>query len=255
MTGVQTCALPIFSQNASPVTKGFGIEKLKEEKALNASFGFTATTGNFTATIDGYFIGIKDRIVLTSPFDATQLGLNVDQAQFFANGADTETKGVDVVISWKKTINNSKFGISLLGNINDMKIKSVKNGLLDEETFFGKREQAFFLASAPKSKFGLNLNYAKKWFDSGIAFTRFDKIVLIDYGGEDDYYGAKIVSDITLGFQLSKELKMNLGVNNLFNVYPDKQDEKGNTEAGGYFDAVQMGFGGTYFYARMGFKF
>ena len=245
----------LLSQNESPVTKAFGIEKLKEEKALNGSLGITVKFGNFTATVDGYFIKVKDRIVLTSPFVATQLNLNVDQAQFFANGADTETKGADIVLSYKKTFNKTRFGITLVGNINDMKITAVKNGILDEEVFFGKREKAFFLASAPKSKFGLNLNYGHKFVDAGIAFTRFDKIILIDYSGADNYYGAKIVSDATLGFQLSKELKLNIGVNNLFNIYPDKQDENGNTEAGGYFDAVQMGFGGTYFYARMNFKF
>ena len=246
----------LLSQNESAVTKGFGIEKLKEEKAQNASLGITAKSGGFTATIDGYFIRVDNRIVLTSPFVATQLNQNVDQAQFFANGADTETKGLDIVLSYNIKLDKSrKFGITLVGNINDMKIKSVNNGALDEEVFFGKREKAFFLASAPKSKFGLNLNYSQKWLDAAMTFTRFDKIVLVDYALEDDYYGAKIVSDATLGFQLSKELKLNIGANNIFNVYPDKQDEQGNTEAGGYYDAVQMGFGGTYFYARMGFKF
>ena len=246
----------LLSQNESAVTKGFGIEKLKEEKAQNASLGITAKSGGFTATIDGYFIRVDNRIVLTSPFVATQLNQNVDQAQFFANGADTETKGLDIVLSYNIKLDKSrKFGITLVGNINDMKIKSVNNGALDEEVFFGKREKAFFLASAPKSKFGLNLNYSQKWLDAAMTFTRFDKIVLVDYALEDDYYGAKIVSDATLGFQLSKELKLNIGANNIFNVYPDKQDEQGNTAAGGYYDAVQMGFGGTYFYARMGFKF
>ena len=245
----------LLSQNESAVTKGFGIEKLKEERAKNASLGITAKSGNFTATIDGYFIRVDNRIVLTSTFDATALNLNVDEAQFFANGADTETKGIDVVMAWNKKSGVSRYGITLVGNINDMKIVSVKNGVLEEERFFGKREKAFFLASAPKSKFGLNLNYGHKWLDAAMTFTRFDKIVLVDYALEDDYYGAKIVSDATLGFQLSKELKLNIGANNIFNVYPDKQDEQGNTEAGGYYDAVQMGFGGTYFYARMGFKF
>jgi iron complex outermembrane receptor protein len=41
----------------------------------------------------------------------------------------------------------------------------------------------------------------------------------------------------------------------LFNIYPDQQDEQGNTEAGGYWDAVQMGFNGAYYYARLGFNF
>ena len=79
-----------------------------------------------------------------------------------------------------------------------MKIEKVHNGTLDAETFFGKREQAFLLASAPKNKFGLNLNYARNKFDSGLAFTHFSKVVLIDYAGLDNVYGARINTDLRI---------------------------------------------------------
>ncbi len=245
----------LLSPNNSPVTKAFGIDKLNEEKAVNASLGFTANFGNFTATVDGYMINVKDRIVLTGYFDASAFNLGVSEAQFFVNGVDTETKGLDIVLAWKKTIGSSKLGVTLVGNINDMKIKNVKNGSLDESTFFGNREKAFLLASAPKNKFGLNINYALRKFDAGLAFTRFSEVVLVDYADENDVYGAKIVTDLTAGYQLTKQLKFSIGANNLLNVYPDRQDEQGNTEAGGYWDSVQMGFSGSYYYTRLGFTF
>ncbi len=259
----------LLSGNESPVTKAFGIDKLNEETSNNASVGLTGNFGNFTATVDGYLINVKDRIVLTGYFDASSLGLNVDAAQFFTNGVNTETKGLDVVLAWKKTIGDSKIGATLVGNINDMKITKVKNGNLDEQTFFGERDKAFLLASAPKSKFGLNLNYGYKWFDSGLAFTRFSEVKLLDYQVYEDVadygsfnnqikaatdtYTAKIVTDLTLGFKITKSLKLTVGANNLLNIYPDQQDDW--VEAGGYWDAVQMGFSGAYYYARLGFKF
>jgi iron complex outermembrane receptor protein len=245
----------ILSPNNSPVTNAFGIQKLNEEKAVNASLGFTANFGDFTATVDGYSIKVKDRIVLTGYFDASSFNLGVSEAQFFTNGVDTKTTGLDLVFNWKKSFGASKFGVTLVGNINDMKIENVKNGNLDEAIFFGGREKAFLLASAPKTKFGLNLNYSKNKFDAGLAFTNFSKVVLVDYGDEDDVYTAKTVTDLTLGYKLSKSLKLSVGSNNLFNIYPDKQDEQGNTEAGGYWDSVQMGFSGAYYYARLGFNF
>ncbi|WP_099712822.1 TonB-dependent receptor [Flavobacterium sp. 9] len=245
----------LLAPNDSPVTRAFGIQKLNEEKAVNASLGFTATFGDFTATVDGYYIKVKDRIVLTGYFDASALNLGVSEAQFFANGVDTSTHGLDLVFSWKKSFDFGQFGATLVGNINDMKIDNVKNGSLDADTFFGKREKAFLLASAPDSKFGLNLNYSLHKFDAGLAFTRFSKVVLVDYNDEDDVYNPRLVTDITLGYKLSKSLKVSIGSNNLFNVYPTKQDEQGNTEAGGYWDAVQMGFSGAYYYARLGFNF
>jgi iron complex outermembrane receptor protein len=245
----------LLAPNDSPVTRAFGIEKLNEEKAINGSLGFTGTFGDFTATVDGYYIKVKDRIVLTGYFDASSLNLGVSEAQFFANGVDTSTHGLDLVFSWKKTYDFGNIGATLVGNINDMKIDEVKNGDLDSDTFFGKREKAFLLASAPDSKFGLNLTYSKNKFDGGLAFTRFSKVVLVDYADEDDVYNPRLVTDLTLGYRINKNLKLSIGSNNLFNVYPTKQDEQGNTEAGGYWDAVQMGFSGAYYYARLGFNF
>lgn len=259
----------LLSPNNSPVTQAFGIGKLNEEKAINGSLGFTASYGDFTATIDGYMVNVTDRIVLTGYFDASALNIGVDQAQFFVNGVDTKTTGLDVVISWKKKFGDNSFAATLVGNINDMKVDKVNNGTLDEQTFFGEREKAFLLASAPDNKFALNLNYSRKWFDAGLAFTRFSEVKLLDYQMYEDVadygtfanqikaatdtYGAKIVTDLTLGFNLSKNTKLSVGSNNLFNVYPDQQDDW--VEAGGYWDAVQMGFGGAYYYARMNFKF
>uniref|UniRef100_UPI002931CBA3 TonB-dependent receptor domain-containing protein n=1 Tax=uncultured Flavobacterium sp. TaxID=165435 RepID=UPI002931CBA3 len=165
------------------------------------------------------------------------------------------THGLDLVFSWKKAFDFGQFSATLVGNINDMKIDNVKNGSLDANTFFGKREKAFLLASAPNNKFGLNLNYTKNKFDAGLAFTRFSKVVLVDYADEDDVYNPRLVTDVTVGYKVTKNLKLSIGSNNLFNVYPTKQDEQGNTEAGGYWDAVQMGFSGAYYYARLGFNF
>ncbi len=259
----------LLSPNNSPVTASFGIGPLKEEKAFNAALGFTAKFGEFTATIDGYYIAVKDRIVLTGNFDAPQIP-NVEAAQFFANGADTKTTGLDVILSWKTSVgDDSSFGATFLGNFNDMKIDKVLNGSLDEQTFFGERDKAFLLASAPDSKLSLNLNYDKNWFDAGLTFTRFSEVQLLDfqmfedpadYGGFNqqiiaatDTYGAKVVTDLNLGFRLSENLKLNAGSNNLFNVYPDQQDDW--TEGGGYWDSVQMGFGGAYYYLKMNYKF
>ncbi|MCK0145640.1 TonB-dependent receptor [Arenibacter sp. F26102] len=258
----------LLSPNNSPVTASFGIDQLIEEKALNAGLGFTATFGDFTATVDGYYIKVDDRIVLTGNFDAPQIP-NVEAAQFFVNGVDTKTTGLDIVLAWKKNFDSNRLSATFTGNINDMKIDNVNNGNLDEQTFFGERDKGFLLASAPKSKLTLNMNYSKDKFDAGLAFTHFSKVELLDYqmleptsdydSFEDqinqatDTYDARLVTDLVFGYQLCDGLKLNIGANNLFNVYPDQQDDW--VEAGGYWDSVQMGFGGAYYYAKVGFTF
>ncbi|PKP26330.1 MAG: TonB-dependent receptor [Bacteroidetes bacterium HGW-Bacteroidetes-2] len=257
-----------LSPNNSPVTASFGIGPLKEETAFNASLGFTANFGSFTATVDGYFIDVTNRIVLTGNFDAPQIP-NVEAAQFFANGVNTETTGLDIVLSHKAKIGNGTFTSSFIGNINNMTITDVKNGNLDEQTFFGERDKAFLLASAPDSKLTLNLKYNIKWFDAAVGLTRFSEVTLLDFqmfedvanygslanqvAAASDIYSEKYVTDLNLGFKLNENMKLNLGSNNLFNIYPDQQDDW--SEGGGYWDSVQMGFGGAYYYAKLNLNF
>lgn len=258
----------LLSPNNSPVTASFGIDQLKEEKALNAGLGFAATFGDFTATVDGYYIKVDDRIVLTGNFDAPQIP-NVEAAQFFVNGVDTKTTGLDIVLAWKKNFDGNRLSATFTGNINDMKIDKVNNGNLDEQTFFGERDKGFLLASAPKSKFTLNMNYKKDKFDAGLAFTHFSKVELLDYqmleptadydsfddqiNQATDTYDARLITDLVFGYELCDGLKLNVGANNLLNIYPDQQDDW--VEGGGYWDSVQMGFGGAYYYAKVGFTF
>lgn len=242
----------LLSPNNSPVTRSFGVGPLKEETALNTNIGATAKFGNFSATVDAYFIDIKNRITLTGRFAAPNIP-NVKSAKFFTNSIDTKTRGIDMVISWKKRFDNGSLSASLAGNINSMKIEKLHNGSLDADTFLSKREKLFLLASSPDSKYSFNMTYKKNKFTTGLGLTRFSKVVLFDDSSED-IYNPKITTDINLGLDLAKNITLTLGGNNIFNVYPDQQDD-GNTSSGGYFDAVQMGFSGAYYYTRLGFSF
>ncbi|ESU18546.1 TonB-dependent outer membrane siderophore receptor [Flavobacterium cauense R2A-7] len=249
----------LLANNDSPITAAFGVDKLKQEKAFNASLGYTYKKGKFTATVDGYFVNVKDRIVLTGQFDGSSLGLNVANVQFFANAISTRTIGLDMVMSYDKSFGKSTISTSLIGNLNKMFIGEVKgNEILnteeDKETLFGKREKYFLLASAPQSKFGWNLNYNyNKKFNTNLRFTRFGSVELIDWLDTVDHYGAKIVTDLSFGYQFTSKIGLTIGANNLLNIYPDIQDTE--TETGGNFDSVQMGSNGTFGFARLNFKF
>lgn len=259
----------LLAPNNSPVTRGFGIEQLKQETAFNSSLGFTFSAGDFTATVDGYYITVDDRIVLTDYFDASFLNINVVDAQFFANGLDTKTRGVDIVLAYKARMGANSLSVALTGNLNDIEIDQVNNGSLDRNTFFGPREEYFLKASAPPSKFGLNVGYFLEKFDFNLALTRFSEVTLLDwqiyednadYGGYDakleaskDVYEAAVVTDFSISYAASEELTFSIGGNNIFNVYPSQQDDW--TDSGGYWDSVQMGVAGAYFFGRVGFNF
>ncbi|MFO7673961.1 MAG: TonB-dependent receptor [Lutibacter sp.] len=262
----------LLSANNSTVTKGFGIDQLTEEKALNGSIGFTYKKGGFTATVDAYSISVDDRIVLTDNFDASGLGIpGVEAAQFFANGVDTRTQGLDLVFTYGAPINGySSFNVGLIGNLNKLKIDKIHNGSLNEYTFFSPFSRAYLEAAAPDYKFGLNMGYTNKKFNANVNLTQFSEVKLQDFQWVDspvttkaeadalypvatDVYKKKMIVDLNFSYEVSKSLTFTVGGNNIFNQYATPQFD-GWTDQGGLMDSVQMGSDGAYFFGRIGFK-
>lgn len=257
-----------LASNDSDLANRVGIDQLKQETSVNGSAGFTFNTGKFTATVDGYYISVKNRIVLTGNFSRDELPLSVqddypyiDQAQFFANAIDTRTKGLDVILSYNETLGSGKLTATLAGNYNNMEITKVNTSKQlagKEDIYLSQRERGFILASAPKTKINLNLNYKISSFNVNLQLVRFDKVTLIGYDDAEQVYNPKVTTDISFGYEFSKNLNLTLGSKNVFNRYPTLQTTQvttGNTESGGVFDPVQMGFAGRQVFARLNFKF
>ena len=263
----------IIAKNNSPITRELGIPALKQEVSTNEGLGFTAKVNAFTLTVDGYYVKIKGRIVLTGAFfsDDDIIGdelkkLNIGAAQFFTNAVNTTTKGADAILTYSASFSgqqNLKFSVA--ANLNNMVIDKIyTNQKLQgkENTYFGLREQYFLLASAPKSKFNFEVDYSKSNFFTNLRLTRFGKVKLINWSdngdniadpGEVDTYNPKITADLSVGYNL-KNFTFTLGGLNILNAYPDRHDP-GLTESGGIWDCVQMGFSGAFYFAKIGFKF
>ena len=253
----------IIARNNSPITRTLGIPALKEETARNASLGFTANLFNgFTLTVDGYFVDIDDRIVLTGAFEDTDpdigaelRALNVGAAQFFTNAIDTETIGVDVIAAYTTLVGLNRLRVSLAANFNDMELGSVNTSPKlagKEDVYFGPREQFFLLASAPETKFNLTLDWTRDRYTANVRFVRFGEVVLMDWLDTEDIYESKITTDVGVGYAITPNVRLAVGGANIFDVYPTQQDTE--TETGGLWDAVQMGFSGAYYYGKLLFK-
>ncbi|MDJ0764777.1 MAG: TonB-dependent receptor [Myxococcota bacterium] len=264
----------IIAKNNSPITRALGIPALEEEKSLNASVGFVARLAGVSLTVDGYYVNIKDRIVLTGAFEDTdpdiglQLqALNVGRAQFFTNALDTETLGVDVILSSLFTFGQDhNLLASAALNFNHMELKDIRThpGLEGkEDIYFGPRDQAFLLASAPGFKMNITLDYAFKMINFFVRGVIFDEVVLVDWIDEEDVYDPAFVLDVAAGWDISDNWALKVGVENLFNAYPTQQTftdpDTGaisiETETGGLWDAVQMGIGGAFYYAKLRFTY
>ena len=259
-----------LASNDSALAKAVGIPQIKQEKSVNGSAGFTFNSNKFTATVDGYYVKVKDRIVLTGNFDQSDdkigqilIDNHIDQAQFFTNAIDTKTLGLDIILTYSENIGSGKLTSSFAANFNDMEITSVNTTPElkgKEDVYLSPREKAFILASAPKNKFNLSLNYKIHKFNTNLQLVRFDKVTLIGYNGADDFqkYGAKVTTDLSFGYDFSKNFNWTIGAKNIFNRYPNLQVpavSDGNTESGGIFDPVQMGFAGRQIFTRIHYTF
>ncbi|WP_448519351.1 TonB-dependent receptor [Rhodoflexus sp.] len=257
----------LIARNNSPVTRALGIPPLKQETSVNASLGLTLTPlDNLTFTIDGYYVKIDDRVVLTGQFsdDDPEIGaelqrLRVGKAQFFTNAISTTTRGLDVVASHTASIGKGRLLSTLAMNFNRLDIDQVKtNDKLagKEDIYFDLRERYFARAAAPNSKINLTFDYTTGKLGALLRFVRFGEVVLANWNYDEndlDVYSPKVTTDMALRYTFSKGVALAIGANNIFNVYPDRSLPS-LTESGGAWDPVQMGNNGAFYYARLNVK-
>lgn len=255
----------LIADNKSVITRAAGIPGLTEEQSINGSFGITAKpTTALSITLDAYYVTIADRIVLTDGFGtdddsigATLEALNVGYARFFTNAVDTKTMGLDAIISYKIYMNDNTLTLTYAGNFNQMEVTAIHtNDILagKEDNYFSDREEYFLLASAPPVKMHFNVEYATQKLNVNLRANYFGEIKLINYSGNEYTYSPKTTLDASIGYDITSNMHLTLGGTNLLNTYPDPTDPY-ETETGGAWDAVQMGFNGLFMYTKLGFKF
>ncbi len=212
--------------------------------------------------------------------------LKVAYAQFFANAVNTTNSGIDIVADYNRKVGDKRYKLLFAGNLQNMEIDKINvpvklsGSTFLQQTFLSDREQKFILASAPKMKFALTGEYGKGKWNFGLRETYFGKVTILGYGQDglginpmvpldngsgdvpDRYdYSGKFVTDIYANYPLSKSFTLHGGIDNLFNAHPDFGVVKGakdwayNTETGGPWDAVQMGFNGRRLFLRLAFNF
>src|SRR6201991_1315196 len=288
-----------IASNDDPITRAAGIPALKQETSVNGSAGFSwKAARGLTVTVDGYWVKVKNRIVLSglfSKYDTTlpasftsQIPPEVSTVQFFDNAVNTTNYGLDIVADYSRYWSKNYIKILLAGNLQHMDIDAIHvppalNGTpLNQKTFFSDREKAFLLASAPKQKFALNIEYGLGKFGVGTHLTYFGKISLLGFGTvtndnpnqtginpmvptdadpdklvpEVFNYNGKVTTDVYCSYKLSKKVSVFIGADNLFNVHPDlgvnplAKGWAGDNESGGPWDSVQMGFNGLRLFCK-----
>jgi iron complex outermembrane receptor protein len=241
-------------RNDSSLAQAIGIPGLKEEKSINYSIGIVADlTDKLSLTVDYYSIDIDDRIVvsnrlgfgLSSALDAALIQAGAGAGQFFLNGADTETSGVDIVATYAGIeMIGGELDFTLAANFTETDVVNLftptGSGLefVDVEDVFSSQDISIIEEWQPKDRVSLNALYGRDALSVNLALNRYGEYTVTDGGSQT--YGAELLTDINISYALGNGISFNLALVNVFDVTPDK-NTIGNSRTG----AIENGPGGA----------
>ncbi|WP_078404464.1 TonB-dependent receptor plug domain-containing protein [Elizabethkingia ursingii] len=280
-TNGQLLEVGTFS-NDSKVAGLLGIPKLKQETSQSVSAGFTYKIPalNLNITADGYWIKVKNRIVLTgqftrpvNPSTPAQVELQqafdaagVNAAQFFANAIDTETRGVDVVISHNyKTAgfslkNDFAINLNKTKRVGDIHSSDLLHNAGLDNVYFSENSRIYLEEAVPRVKASLahTLQFGK--LDVYVRNTYYGKVTGADVIVQPDTHqimSDRVITDLSVAYGFTKNISLTLGANNVFDVYPSRNlPVSSNNDQFVYTRSTsQFGMNGRYVFTRLNFNF
>ncbi len=260
--------------NDSRAAQLLGIPKLKEETSKSVSLGLTAKIpdANLAITLDAYYVGINDRVVYTGQFQGPGTGTELDNllrqanataASFFANAIDTESRGLDLVIThnanlgtnWrlKSDLAGTFSRTNQVGDINASQVLT-NAGLVD--TYFPEDSRVYLEEAVPRTKINLSNSLTSDKFVFFLRNVYFGQVTEASTIPENQQvFDPRVVTDLSVGYKFTDALTLTVGANNLFDIYPERAAEEFGNRSEGRFDwsrrAQQFGIGGRYLFARL----
>lgn len=221
---------------------------------------------------------------------------------FLTNAVDTQTQGIDLVVNYRHRFGDgSRFSGTLAGNYNKTRFDRIAGtpapiaALGITTPLFDLTQQLRFSDSLPRDKVTLDLNYARGPFTLSVTNTRYGKVSTVallnrtpaqvaalvpgydvqqvpaasNTANSDiiQRFGAKVLTDVELGWQATPALRLSAGAQNLFDVYPDENiastvasvaaGTNGSDNAGTQpYNAISpFGFNGRSVFVRAGLAF
>ncbi len=265
-TQVQIGTYPVTSS----VAKYYGATALKPEESTNLSGGIVLTPiEDLLVTLDWYSIEVRHRIGISQQFNVTPADIAKlsdlayvgagGTVQYFTNGFNTKTKGVDLVGTYRFYLGPGRLATTLAYNYNKTDVTSF------DPTVISKARIIDIQHYAPNHRANLNLDYQLGPFAAVLHENYYGT-----FRDENDYPGQLFSSnwttDLDLSYTFWRNITAAIGGKNIFNAYPDKiANSATNTvypqthslidgevypRTGGPF-----GFNGAFFYVRLAARF
>jgi iron complex outermembrane receptor protein len=251
-----------------PQAQLLGAQPLQEETSFNVSAGFAVSPAqNLNFTVDYFYISIDDRILLGATFDDdTTLAVlarngysGIGGVQYFTNGLDTRTQGVDFTANYTVpsgsvgrfdfvgAVNFTKNEITRVDPLPAVLANSEEPGILDVVTEIAIQEER------PDWRVMLQVNYVRSRFAALARGSYFGGFASAQPGYCDECreeYGAKTLFDAEVSYRFLPQLGIALGARNLFDVYPDQASEQNSFLIYPWAAASPFGYNGRNVYVR-----
>jgi len=252
----------------SAVATALGAKALKPETSTNYSLGAVVRLGDFDLTVDAYKITIEDQIVLSELINRNFSGqvaglldpLGVQAARFFLNGVTTETEGVDIVGRYRlRTESAGNWDFTVAANVNDVsvtKLPTSSSVLNPVPTLFARSRILTIEEGTPDTKVSGSVDWSLGRWGATARATYYADVLQPGSTAASDYStGAKTTLDLEGRFQVTDRVGLAVGVDNVFDEYPDFVPETLNSNGVlGFPYYSPFGFNGRYGYARLSVK-
>ncbi|KQY29765.1 TonB-dependent receptor [Caulobacter sp. Root1455] len=259
----------------SATAAALGAKPLEPEKSKNYSLGAVYHKGPFELTVDAYQIDIDNRIVLSENIQGVNGGTPTQQAiynllqpfgvttaRFFVNGVDTTSKGVDVVARYRLDADAAgRFDLTLAANYNQTDVNKVPttstlSGLPVPPPLFARVNILTYEQGTPDHKLVAAGDWSNGPWGATLRGTAYGSVLIPNATPSLDYKsGAKTVWDAEARYTFLKDVTWALGVNNLFDEYPDRAPAPVNTTGVVAFPSYSpFGFNGRFLYTRLSYS-
>ena len=247
--------------------RALGATDLEPETSNNLSAGMTWKNDMASLEVDAYKITVEDRIGLTETFKGdgmvqffNERNISAAAGRWFFNGVDTETNGLDIVGKMNFDIPNGNLLLKSALNFTDTEVTNkgeleTPANLADytSQVLLGRANTVRYENSGPKNVFQFSAMVQKPTCNWMVKLNNWGEVT-IPSGTEEreQVLSSKWTVDAEYSMQLNSQARLSLGVNNMFDVYPDKTIKRnsfnGIFQHSGY---SPFGFNGRYLYARM----
>ena len=286
-TSTELSAGVLVNNGTIPATSAVALRNggaaLQPEDATNWTFGVFATVGEFDITVDYFDIDVEDRLNLSSEVELTDADVadliaegvpgagDLRRFRFFTNDFDTNTSGLDVVIS---TTTESSMGTTMW----NLAYNSTKTEVTDYNAATIDAQRIKQIEdTTPETRWNLSANHMMdawrvlarvsfydEWFDQfecDVFSSGCSAEVTANPGAYT--FDSEFVVDLEVEYDFSENSSLLIGANNVFDNNGQKAADMhglgfntasaavGNT----YSTFAPMGFSGAFYYANYRYNF